>query len=143
MIKHTTYVYGSIQDRSDERDKADVRDTLLGLEFIKSLRPVDFRWDYREDYFVTDDETGVRTALVQDGSKKRNRFHHGLIAQEVKAAADSQGVDFAGYQDHSINGGDDILTLGYSEMIAPLIKAVQELSAKNADLEARIAALGG
>ena len=117
-----------------------MRDTLLGLDFIKSLRPVDFRWDYREDYSVTDEETGARTALTKDGTRSRDRFHHGLIAQEVKVAADEQGVDFAGYQDHSVNGGDDVLSIGYTELIAPLIKAVQELSAENADLKARIEA---
>jgi hypothetical protein len=43
----TTYVYGTVQNRSDARDKADIRDTQLGLDFIEALRPVDFRWDYR------------------------------------------------------------------------------------------------
>ena len=47
----TTYAYGAVQDRSDMRDKADIRDTVLGLDFICSLRPVDFKWDMRDDYF--------------------------------------------------------------------------------------------
>ena len=46
----TTYVYGTVQNRSDSRDKADVRDTVLGLDFINKLRPVDFKWDLREQY---------------------------------------------------------------------------------------------
>src|SRR3546814_13145999 len=46
----TSYVYGTVQNRSDARDKADIRDTQLGLDFIKALRPVDYRWDMREDY---------------------------------------------------------------------------------------------
>jgi hypothetical protein len=36
----TTYAYGAVQDRSDIRDKADVQDTALGLDFINKLRPV-------------------------------------------------------------------------------------------------------
>jgi hypothetical protein len=123
----TTYVYGTVQNRSDARDKADIQDTILGLEFINSLRPVDFKWDYREDY-----------EGEQDGSKKRNRFHHGLVAQEVKEVCDGLGIDFGGYQDHSINGGKDVLSLGYDELIAPLIKAVQELSQEVASLKARL-----
>ena len=168
----TTYAYGAVQDRSDARDKTDIRDTLLGLEFVNSLRPVDFRWDMRDDYFdkeeyqedelrtrevpnpeYTEDgdepefieeeytETVTKERLVpvtKDGSRSRNRFHHGLIAQEVKTAADAQGVDFAGYQDHSVHGGLDVLSIGYTEMIAPLIKAVQELSAENAELKQRL-----
>ena len=43
---------------------------------------------------------------------------------------DELGIDFAGYQDHSVNGGKDVLSLGYTEFIAPMIKAIQELSAE-------------
>ncbi len=114
----TTYAYGAVQDRSDARDKTEVRDTILGLDFINALHPVDFRWAYREDE-----------------GRVRSRFHHGLIAQEVKAACESVGVDFGGYQDHSINGGKDVLTIGYAELIGPLIRAVQELTARVKELE--------
>jgi len=138
----TTYAWGAVQNRSDERDKADIRDTTLGLDFIKSLRPVDFRWDYRDDYFDYDPETNERTAVTKDGSRKRNRYHHGLIAQEVKSASDSLGIDFAGYQDHKVNGGGDVLSIGYTELIAPIIKAMQELAAENAQLKARLDAAG-
>lgn len=124
----TTYAYGAVQDRSDMRDKADVRDTVLGLEFIEKLRPVDFKWDFRDDY-----EAGSN----RDGSKKRGRYHHGLIAQEVQKVIGDSGVDFGGFQDHTLNGGSDVLTIGYGELIAPLIKAVQELSAKVDELSGK------
>ena len=172
----TTYAYGAVQNRSDIRDKSDVRDTELGLEFVNALRPVDFKWDLREDYrpeapkYVAkpaelkedaSDEDKAKYAeelaayeayvvlkdkwledvklanIVHDGSKKRNRFHHGLIAQEVKAVLDAKGIDFGGFQDHSVKGGDDVLSVGYEELIAPLIKAVQELSAEVAALKAK------
>jgi len=42
-----------------------------------------------------------------------------------------------GYQDHSISGGKDVLSIGYEELIAPLIKAVQQLSAEIAKLKAK------
>ena len=161
---------------SDERDKADIRDTVLGLDFIKELRPVDYKWDYREDYRPeapatvskpielkedASDEEKAKYAqelaeynaykvnldkwledskwsnLVHDGTHKRTRFHHGLIAQEVKAVIQKTGVDFGGFQDHTIKGGDAVMTIGYTELIAPLIKAVQELSAKVAELESK------
>ncbi len=140
----TTYAYGAVQDRSDARDKADIRDTVLGLDFLNALRPVDFRWDMRDDYFERveeiDPETGEVTerlvALPKDGSRKRGRFHHGLIAQEVAAVLKETGLDFGGYQDHNYDGnGSDVLSLGYTELIAPLIKAVQELSARLVKLE--------
>jgi len=172
----TTYAWGAVQNRSDIRDKSDIRDTILGLEFINLLRPVDYKWDMRESYRKEEpqivfkpldlkedasDEDRVKYAeelaaheayniekdkwledfklsnITHDGSKKRNRFHHGLIAQEVKAVLDEKGIDFGGFQDHKINGGDDVLSLGYEELIAPLIKAVQELSAEVAALKAK------
>jgi hypothetical protein len=152
----TTYVYGTVQNRSDLRDKADVRDTQLGLAFVNALRPVDYKLDMRDDYKPpqpeipedpTDPEYKVAMAawreacnlsnLTHDGSKKRLRYHHGLIAQEVKAVLDAQGIDFGGYQDHKIKGGDDVLSIGYDELIAPLIKSIQELTARIAQLEAK------
>ena len=186
-----TYVKGgTVHSISDIRDKADVRDTLLGLEFINNLRPVDYKWDMRGDYrteapknvnkpilpikpnedasdneleiyeneittyneklilydtyVITKDkwlEDSKLDNITHDGTKKRNRYHHGVIAQEVQSLIDSTGVDFGGFQNHTINGGDDTLSIGYSEFIAPLIKAVQELTLQNKDLNDRIVAL--
>ncbi len=70
-----------------------------------------------------------------DGKHKRSRLHCGLVAQEVKQVMDDLGVYFAGYQYHSLNGGQDVKSIGYSELISPLIKAVQELSARVKVLE--------
>ena len=146
----TTYVYGTVQNRSDERDKADVRDTELGIEFIMGLRPVDGRWDMREDYTeeyqvqvgVDENEGPVFETCVRklpkDGSKKRERFHHWFIAQEVKALCDSLGVEFGGYQDHSVNGGCDVLSLGYDEFIPPVVKAIQQCWRRLDEVELRL-----
>lgn len=146
----TAYAYGAIQNRSDIRDKTDVRDTLLGLDFINKIRPVDYKWDYRDDYKVIQeyiDENGekkTRTVkLPKDGSRKRNRYHHGVIAQEVKSVINELGVDFGGFQDHSINGGDDVLSIGYEEFIAPLIRSVQELSKQVVTLTKEVNKLKG
>lgn len=146
----TTYVYGTVQNRSDERDKADIRDTVLGIDFIMGLRPVDGRWDMRDDYWEEyDEQAGVDAEgrpvfetklrkLPKDGSKARKRKHHWFIAQEVKELCDSLGVEFGGYQDHSVNGGCDVLTLGYDEFIPPTVKAVQQCWARLDELEDRI-----
>lgn len=150
----TTYAYGAVQDRSDIRDKTDIQDCTLGLDFINALRPVKYKWDYREDYFAdvapkrgdfdSDEEYSTayeqaRVAFfenpVKDGSKTRNREHHGLIAQEFKQLLDNLGVDHAAYQDHSANGGMDVKSIGYAELIPNLIKAIQEISAKVESLE--------
>jgi len=74
--------------------------------------------------------------LENNGSKTRNRYHYGLIAQEVKSTMDKLNVDFGGYQDHNLEGNK--LSIGYNELIAPIIKAIQELSNKNKELENRL-----
>jgi len=124
----TTYVYGTVQNRSDLRDKTEVRDTVLGLDFINELRPVDYKWDMREDYIT--EITSELSELTHDGTHTRSRFHHGLIAQEVQDVIEASGVDFGGFQDHKVGGGDDVLSIGYDELIAPMIKAIQELTAR-------------
>jgi len=148
-----TAVVSQVGSFSDIRDKADIRDTILGLDFVNSLRPVDYKWDYREDYRpemptpleldATEEEKDAHkiimdewlescklSNLVKDGSKKRTRYHHGLIAQEVQDLIEESGVDFGGFQDHTIGGGDDVMTVSYMELIAPMIKAIQELTAR-------------
>lgn len=149
----TTYVFSTVQNRSDARDKTDYDDTVLGIEFIMGLRPVDGRWDMRDDYTeeyqvqVGIDENAVpvfetRTRqLPKDGSRARTRKHHWFIAQEVKELCDRMGVEFGGYQDHSLNGGCDVLSLGYDEFIPPTVKAVQQCWTRLDELEKRIAAL--
>ena len=140
----TVYAYGAVQNRSDVRDKAEVRGTVLGLDFINAIRPVDFNGiceDYRtereEDATEEQREANKLANITADGTHTRKRYHHGVIAQEVAAVIDTLGVDFGGFQDHSKTGGDDVLSIGYEEFIAPLIKAVQELSARVKELESK------
>lgn len=137
-----TYIYFPLQNRSDIRDKTDVRDTVLGLDFVMKLRPVDFKWDMRDAYIDPETTGSTLDTVTPDGSKKRNRYHHGLIAQELEAVIADTGIDFGGYQDHRFAGGLDVKTVGYSELIAPMIKAIQEQQAQIVALTARLAAAG-
>lgn len=141
----TVYAYGAVQNRSDARDKAEIRDTVLGLDFINAIRPVDYKLDMREDYRVELGENPTKEQLESnklaniqtDGTHTRKRYHHGVIAQQVAEVIEELGVDFGGFQDHSKIGGDDVLSIGYEEFIAPLIKAVQELNSKIETLEGK------
>lgn len=149
-----------IAKTSDKRDKTKIKDTNLGLDFIKSLRPVDYILDVRNDYITEPPEPikfnsseeeraeyfvkynkWVEENKLQNispnGTHERVRFHHGLIAQEVKEVLEEKGIDFGGFQDRKIKGGEDVLGIVYEELIAPLIKAVQELSAKVEALESK------
>lgn len=136
----TTYVYNTVQSRSDAKDKADIEETSIGLEFLLELECVQGRWDMREDY-VQVDEDGNVTKLAKDGSKKRKRLHQWFIAQQVAEVCESMGVEFGGLQHHAVNGGLDVWSLGYDEFIPPVVKALQQINARQNELEARITKL--
>ncbi len=107
----TIYVQNAIHVVSDERKKYDIIDTLLGLDFINNLKPVDFK-------LKEENEPSV---------------HHGLIAQELDKLVKEMNYNFGG-----IKNNNDYYTIGYTELIAPLIKAIQELTVKNIELTKRI-----
>ena len=70
----------------------------------------------------------IRNQLgVKDGSKAGKRYHQGLVAQKVKAVADSMDFDFAGFQDHSLNKGGDIKSLSWTHFIPVLMDNVQQI----------------
>ena len=99
------YANGTI-NTSDARFKKNVEDTDLGLSFINKIRPV--KYDYKKN---------------KDDGKKR----YGIIAQEVLTVLkDSGNEDFAGIKTED----QDKLGADYIQFVAPLIKAVQELSEK-------------
>lgn len=98
---------------SDVRAKSDVRDLDLGLPFVLALRPVAYRYKHGNG----------RTDL-------------GFVAQDVEALLGD------GY--NVVDPGGDAnrtLSLRYSELIAPLVKAVQEQQAQIDNQKREIEAL--
>lgn len=99
---------------SDIKLKENIADSDLGLNFINDLRPVSY----------------------QLKGNVSGRYHYGLIAQEVKEAIDASGVtDFGGWVKENLEDPESAEYLRYEELIAPLIKAVQELTARVKALE--------
>jgi hypothetical protein len=89
----------------------------------------------------------VEVQVPREVSKEGKRVHHGFMAQEVKAAIDQinaqrvadglDPVDFGGWVKTDINDPDSREALRYEQLIAPLVAAVQELTARVAELEAK------
>lgn len=97
---------------SDERTKENIFESDLGLDFINKLNPVKYN--------------------KIDG----NRTHYGLIAQQVKSVLDEASIeDFGGWVISDVNDPEGQQALRYEEFISPLIKAVQELTARVKTLE--------
>ena len=128
---------GTIQT-SDERTKTEILDATLGTDFVKSLRPVSYKWieggkkptgDFDEDNnYIYESVPGTRT-------------HWGFIAQEVKQAVDAAGVDFGGWVLTDKDDPDSQQALRYDQFIAPLTKALQEALTEIDVLKAKVAAL--
>jgi hypothetical protein len=111
---------------SDERKKQNIKDDNLGLDFINKLRTVTYQWrpsnEFPKEWEDYNEENQMDTEVVM----------HGLIAQEVKSALDDAGVDtFGGWTENK----DGMQNISREMFVFPLIKAVQELSAKIKALE--------
>ena len=129
---------GTIQT-SDLNAKTDIIPSPLGLSFINQLNPVAYKFKVGGNIPVKHDGEDT-TTIVEPIPGKRQHF--GLIAQEVKAVLPAT-VDFGGWVQTDLSDADSEQGLRYEEFISPMIKAIQELSAKLDAAEARIASLEG
>ena len=119
-------------DTSDLNRKTAIEDTDLGLDFVEKLRPVSYKFKDYTAQQETEDAAG--NAITVDVEKTFVRRHYGLIAQEIETVL--AGKDCAALIKSPKEGGGHDYGLRYTQLIAPLIKAVQELSAKIKILEA-------
>lgn len=115
-------VWRAWSNASDSRDKTNIEPiTNLGLNFIRKLNPIKYRWDSRQVYV---DECGYEYG-VKDGTLKQDKTHYGFLAQELEFAALSAGERFDGITYDSFV---DKYTVNHLEMIASLTKALQEIN---------------
>ena len=114
-----------------------VNEDIVGLEFIKKLRPVSYNLDVdniNDDLGIEEktDDSRVKGSIERSKNLKRS----GFIAEEVEKAAEESEYDFTGID--RPGNKDDQYGLRYSEFVVPLIKAVQEQQEIIEKLEARI-----
>jgi hypothetical protein len=155
---------------SDARLKTDVSDSELGLDFINKLRPVTYKWiegskepvlvdkevkHYGRDGIEVEKIDIVKTQKVsgqdEDGndiyetvSVQGKRRHAGFLAQEVKQVLDELEIeDFGGWVSDNVEDPEAIQSLRYEQFVAPLTKAVQELSDMVESLQQEINILKG
>jgi len=112
---------------SDIRYKANVEELPLGLDFIKLLNPIEFTYVYPE--FGEDSNTPTSTT---EGS----RLRAGLSAQNVKEALETVNAgDYNFWALADKNDLESFQALDYTGLVAPIIKAIQELDARLQQLE--------
>jgi hypothetical protein len=141
----TVWTNNALNSTSDNRFKNSIQDSDLGLDFINKLRPVKYKQNWSSS----------------------PRYHYGLIAQEVTGSLldlnkDINNVGFIATSSFKYTNEQieiwktqpnweslknevsssmlNEMGLSYSEFISPIIKAIQELSAKVDRLENEISA---
>ena len=124
---------GTWAQSSDIRKKRNIKDDSLGLSFINDLKTKTFQWKPAEEH---PDEWG-HFKVDEDGNKvyvdvNTDVVMHGMIAQEVKESLDKAGCDTFGGWKVGDNGQQE---LSKASFVIPLIKAVQELTARVKELE--------
>lgn len=105
----------TITSLSDARDKKEIEELPVGLDFVKGLKPVKFVWDDR-------DENGRHD--VKD---------FGFIAQDLKKSQEDANV--ADTLKLVYEENPEKLEASYGKLIPVLVKAIQELTAKVEALE--------
>jgi hypothetical protein len=107
---------------SDIRLKENISPTSLGLDFIKSVNPVEFEF-------------------INKQNPHNQGIQFGVIAQDLVEALNSNGITgdngivYIPEIPQSDGGSDGYYLVNHEQLISPLIKAVQELSAKIEALE--------
>ena len=125
----------SLSAPSDQRYKQDITSSTAGLGFINDLRPVTFKWKMKKD--LPSDHRAYEEGSTTRVMKAKDELYHGFIAQEVKTALDNHS-EVKNYDEFWMENDDGRQRLAPAFLIPMLTKAVQELSAKNDALEARI-----
>lgn len=100
--------YFGVVNTSDERLKQDIEDEVMGLDFIRALRPVTYRMRA---------EPEMR--------------YHGFIAQDVEPLLDGR-LDDSLFQTRPETGMHGV---DYMSVVAPLVLAVQQLERRVRQLE--------
>ena len=108
----------TISSLSDKRDKTDIIDLPIGLDFVNKLKPVKFKWDIRN---------------VNAENPHQGTVRAGFIAQDFKSLQENEDATF---MDLTHETNPDKLEAKQGNLIPVLVKAIQELSVKVTALEA-------
>jgi len=147
--------YANWTNISDGRVKKNIKSNIPGLTFINKLKPITYNLDLDaadkiiQPPAIKDKDGKVKQPSQEELTARKEKqqiIYSGFIAQDVEKAAKELNYDFSGVD--AAKNDKDLYGLRYAEFVVPLVKAVQELSAKNdslqkqnADFEKRIEAL--
>lgn len=115
----------TITSLSDARDKKNIQDLKLGIDFLMKLKPRLFNWDRREWY---DNNTS-------DGSKMQNTPTAGFIAQELDKVQMSEKAEWLNLV---LKENPNRLEATSGNLLPIMVKAIQDLKKENDVLKDRL-----
>jgi trimeric autotransporter adhesin len=126
--------YGGYFTISDGRFKKNITANVPGIDFINRLTPV----TYQLDWDAYEQVTGIHHTPGYDRngrlvSASIGAAQTGFIAQDVLKAAQQLGYSFNGVM--APDGEKDNYSVNYAAFVPSLVKAVQQLSATNLQLQ--------
>lgn len=107
----------SITSLSDARDKDEIKDLSAGLDFINEIKPVSFVWKDRDE----NGKQGIKDSgfTAQNLKEVQEKYN---LSEELKLVYDEN---------------PEKLEASYGRLIPILVKAIQELSDKFKEIEAK------
>jgi len=122
---------------STRESKTNIVD-LKNIDWLYALEPVRFNRRKLKQVPYTNEE-GVTTYIDSPDKEYAEEFYteieYGLIAEDVQQVA----PEFCFYD--IVDDQPELRGVHYNKLIAPLLKAVQDLKAENESLKARVTAL--
>ncbi len=141
----TVWAANGVIQTSDARTKTEVVDCPYGLALMDALRPVAYKMLVGQNNYAVVPDSGGTTVSPAPGvnlqitPRAGIRTHLGLISQELKLAIGDEDLAMWVLTDKSDPTSEQALI--YTELIPPMIKAIQELHALVKGLQAEVALL--
>jgi len=114
----------TITSLSDARDKKNIKDLNLGLDFLMNVKPRLFNWDRREWY---DDN-------ISDGNKIQETPTAGFVAQELDEVQTTQNAEWLNLV---LKDNPEKLEATPGNLLPIMVKAIQELKIENDELKSQ------
>ena len=108
----------TITTLSDARDKKNIQDLQLGIDFLMKIKPRQFNWDKREWY----------ENKVSDGTKMQHKPTAGFIAQELDKVQISENAEWLNLV---LKENPNRLEATPGNLLPIVVKAIQELKEEN------------
>jgi hypothetical protein len=112
----------TITSLSDARDKKNIKDLILGIDFLMKIKPRQYNWDKREWY--ADNKS--------DGSKIKEEPTAGFIAQELDEVQTKENAEWLNLV---LKDNPEKLEATPGNLLPIIVKAIQDLKNENDELK--------